>query len=199
MATVIASRHEYPEPAGFTIDRKKGHKNWTFLHFITPIQIMVNGEIVHTKQNACIIFAPNEPQFFHSDDDVIHDWMHFDDVPSDFLSTFKLQTGKIYYPEKHEFITRIVREIENEFNSSFLGRDKLLSLKIDELFIKLYRNCFENTVPSVPINVVSSLRFIREKMFKTISDNHTVQTLANSVGLSQSRFFSVYKSQTFPY
>ena len=45
MIQVTAVRHAYPEKAGFVIDRKTGHPDYTFLHFITPIQMEVEGAL----------------------------------------------------------------------------------------------------------------------------------------------------------
>lgn len=194
MTTVIASRHAFPEPSGFCIDRKNGHTNWTFLHFITPIKIRVDGEIITTKPNACIIYAPKQPQFFYSDMPVLHDWLHFDGVDQNFLQGFGLKTNTIYYPVRHEFITNIVREIENERNNALLNTEKLLSLKVDELLIKLHRFCQEQTPETLSNNLISTLRGLRKNLFSTLYKNHTIKSLASSIGLSQSRFFAVYKS-----
>ena len=81
-----------------------------------------------------------------------------------------------------------------EFNTDYPNKQRLLNIKLDELFIKLKRYTDQPIPEQLSTDLVSGLRWLREKTFLTLDQKHTVQSLANKVGLSESRFFAVYKS-----
>lgn len=191
---IFAVRHAYPENGGFTINRPKGHEHWTFLHFFNPMQVKIFGESVATESHACIIYQPSVPQYFHSKDFMQHDWIHFYNADKNYFDSLGLPLNTIFYPKRHEFITRITRELEMEFNSDYQNKQKLLTIKLEELFIKLKRFTDEPSPEQLSTNLVSGLMWLREKTFLSLDQNHTVKSLADKVGLSESRFFAVYKS-----
>lgn len=59
-------RHDWPEKAGFTLVRPTGIEIYTFLHFMNSVEIEINREKVTVRPGACIFYAPDEPQWFHS-------------------------------------------------------------------------------------------------------------------------------------
>ena len=69
-------RHDWPEKAGFTLVRPTGIEIYTFLHFMNSVEIEINGEKVTVRPGACIFYAPDEPQWFHSDSNLTHNWAH---------------------------------------------------------------------------------------------------------------------------
>ena len=70
-------RHDWPEKAGFTLVRPTGIEIYTFLHFMNSVEIEINREKVTVRPGACIFYAPDEPQWFHSDSNLTHNWAHF--------------------------------------------------------------------------------------------------------------------------
>ena len=70
-------RHDWPEKAGFTLVRPTGIETYTFLHFMNSVEIEINREKVTVRPGACIFYAPDEPQWFHSDSNLTHNWAHF--------------------------------------------------------------------------------------------------------------------------
>ena len=124
-------RHAYPEFAGFCIDRRNGHEDYTFLHFFGPMTVLTRDGYVKTPPNACIIYAPAEPQFFRSDEKVIHDWIHFSgDDAKDVLEKLGIETDVLYYPQRTEFITDLTRNLEREFFSDKTGANAYARNKI---------------------------------------------------------------------
>lgn len=194
MIRIHSLRHLYPERAGFLINRPNGHPQYTFLHFLTPIDILIDGKTVHTQPHACIIYRPNEKQFFSAKENLLHDWIHFDGIPDNFFSSLSLRTGTPYYPQFPDFITRIIRETENEFYQSSYKSEELLDLKIRELFIKFARAVREEIAPPVDKDTKETFRRLRTEMFLRLSEPWTAEKMAKFVGLSQSRFFYVYKT-----
>lgn len=175
------------------MNRPDGHPQFTFLHFVTPIEILENGEILRAPSHACVLYAPKERQYFHSPKNLVHDWIHFT-APPDYPARFGIQTGKIYFPERAEFITQLTREIEQEFFASGTYKDELLSCKLDELFIKFRRAVLRESHAELPYNTTEALRGLRGEVFSHLTRRWTVKEMAKKTGLSESRFYATYKS-----
>lgn len=62
MIEIVSLRHEWPEKAGFFIDRPVGYPKYTFLHFNNSVEILVDGAMVTTEPHACIIYNIGTPQ-----------------------------------------------------------------------------------------------------------------------------------------
>ncbi|MBQ7931625.1 MAG: helix-turn-helix transcriptional regulator [Clostridia bacterium] len=196
MFTVTGIRHAWPEKAGFCLNRHAGHYNYSFVHFISAVEITLAGNAIQVPAHTCILYRPGTPQFFVSREPLIHDWFHFsDDSELDaLLNRLNLQTDTLLYPRRTDFITGIVQEMEIEFFSSKTGREDLLDLKIRELFCRLSRTISGESEPSVDPTTAECLYRLRSDMFLTLSHPWTVSEMAARVGFSESRFYSVYRT-----
>ncbi len=187
-------RHAYPEFAGFCIDRRNGHEDYTFLHFFGPMTVLTRDGYVKTPPNACIIYAPAEPQFFRSDEKVIHDWIHFSgDDAKDALEKLGIETDVLYYPQRTEFITDLTRNLEREFFSDKTGRTRMLEIKFDELLIRFAREIGGETSHVDP-ETKAKFSALRQTVFSSLGNAWTVADMAKEVALSESRFFTVYRT-----
>lgn len=192
MIKITGVRHAFPEKAGFTILRKEGHRDYTFLHFITPIQMEIEGETQSLPAHAVMMYAPGTPQFFHSDARVLHDWMHLRGDVAALLVKNGIETDRLYFPSTTDFITAILRELEAEFFSETADSDRLTALKLEELFLKLSR-AISSVAPSLDKETKEKLRALRGKILSTPEHRWTVTEMADGVHLSASRFQVVYK------
>jgi len=193
MLTVTRVRHAFPEPAGFVINRESGHEDHTFLHFFGSVDLLVGGEIITTKPHACIVYPAGEPQYFLSKTALTHDWIHFCGDIDDFLGIGDLR-DTVFYPEKPELITKITRDIEAEFNSNLTHFERVMNLKLEELFIMLKRSLSGELLPTLEKETKEVLRSLRAEMFMSLSHPWNASELAKRACLSQSRFFLLYKS-----
>lgn len=194
MFNIVDICHAWTEVAGFELERKYGYPSYTFLHFFNPVDIWINGERIHTRPNACIMYNIDTPQKFYSEQQLFHDWIHFEGDMDTHFTKFGLEYDKLYYPSNAEFITQITMELEHDFFSSKSNRTDFINAKTDELFIKLYRNCFNETFPAIDISTEEILRDLRGTVFSTLKEHWTVEHMAKRVNLSPSRFHTLYKS-----
>ncbi len=182
----------FPENAGFFIDRVNGHGSYTFLHFHNSVEIAMNGEVITTSPHAIILYRPKTPQYFKSNSRLLHDWFHFEgDLSGIPLNNFELD--KIYYPSNHEFITKIVAELETEFFDKSNTSEFLIDLKLQEFFIKLDRSIAKSDKISVDKETKQKFRYLRGEMFSSLDKHWSVADMAKKVDLSESRFYSLYK------
>lgn len=192
MIKIESVRHAWQEKAGFVIDRPDGHKHFTFLHFFGSVELLVGGEIVKTAPHACILYDIGTPQYFFSKTTLTHDWIHLSGDLLPELQAVGLEPDRLYYPAGNHFITAITQEIETEYFADRACRESLLELKTKELLIKLSRTCSGQLEPGVDTEV--RIRKLRADVFLSLEHPWTVAEMAQSVGLSESRFYAVYRS-----
>jgi len=192
MFQITGVRHMYPEPAGFFIDRKKGHPHYTFLHFHNSVRLRIGEREIVTQPHAVILFPPDEPQFFQSEEVLLHDWFHF---VGDFsaLPLEHIRPCRVYYPASHEGITRRLAELETEFFAGKASSPLLSDCKLKELFIILDREMRQKEPISVNSSTVEKFRYLRGEMFSSPEEHHTIDSLSRKVCLSPSRFFALYR------
>lgn len=195
MLKIHSLRHAFPEGAGFTIDRKRGHETYTFLHFFDSIDIRIgNGPLLRTEPHACILYNAGTPQYFHSEQDIVHDWLHFTGDVAPLLFEVGLSFDRIFYPERYAFITSLIREGENEFYNERPGCDRLLDAKLCELLIKLGRACHGDSMERIDAVTRKHFHAMRNTVLSSLDRRFTVGEMASRVGLSESRFFAIYRT-----
>lgn len=192
MLTIERLRHVFPEKAGFLLKREHGYPMYTFLHFFNPVELLVGGRVVRTRPHACILYAPDTPQQFYSPTPLIHDWLHFFGEPDTLPLSEILSCNTVYYPSDAAFVTDAIQEMETEFFANKKLHEQLLSLKLQELLIKLSRSAGEESL-AVNAATAEQFRLLRGEVFAHLGERWTAARMADIVHLSQSHFFSVYK------
>ena len=193
MLKLTSIRHAWPENIGLVIDRPQGHRDYTFLHFITSVELRYRDQIIVTPPHTCLLFAPGTPQFYCNKTPLIHDWFHFradKTLPNTLL--FPLDTP--FRPLHSDFITPIVKEMELEFLSAKPHGEALTELKIRELFLKLARAMSEEEMTAVSSDTEERFRLLRADIFSHLGSSWSVPLMASRVGLSPSRFYDVYRT-----
>lgn len=194
MITISTIRHAWPEQAGFCLDRKNGHPEYSFVHFISSVEITLNGITVTTPQHTCILYRPGTPQHFISHQPLIHDWFHFSGIPEPLFKRLNIPLDTLFHPQRANFITGIVQEMESEFLAQKAESNELLSMKFKELFIKLSRALSDEPTTVVDLTTSERLRKLRSEVILSLSHPWTVAEMAKRIPLSESRFYSVYRA-----
>ena len=57
-------RHDWPEAEHFRMILPKGHPEYTFIHFLTPVILEIENRTVSVNAGGCIIYPPGMPQSF---------------------------------------------------------------------------------------------------------------------------------------
>ena len=193
MINIIDVRHSCPEAAGITIERPMGHPSYTFLHLYNPVELILDGKVVRTAPHACILYDRFTPQYLHSEEALLNDWIHFGPGLDEHFLAYGLQYDTVFYPENPDFITLIIREMEQEFYTYQPHKEKILTAKTDELFIKCSRMTNKSPSP-VPSDFTLQFTYLRTMILSQPGKNWTIQAMASQVGLGRSKFHSIYKS-----
>lgn len=192
MIEITSLRHAFPEQSIY-IDRKYGHPNYTFLHFFHSVSLFYNGQMIRTQPHSVIIFQPQTFQHFENSTPIVHDWIHFKGDVHELLEKTCLKPDQLYCPCQTDFITEITREMETEFYSSRMNRNDLIGLKFEELFLKLGRAITGDNTPQFNGKTIDKFRYLRGEMFSRLNEKWPVERMAQEVGYSKSRFYSIYR------
>lgn len=173
----------------FTIDRPQGLNNITFLHFLSEINILCNGELIHAKPGAIIFYAPNTPQYFRGEKTITHNWMH---LSSDFFEPI-LQLGirfnEIYYIPSDGFITEIFEKIQSEL---YVLNSPEIAFNYLNIFLLTFAREIKTGANSPKSKLYEDFVLLRNSLQKEYANKVTVASLSSRIGISQSRFFELY-------
>lgn len=189
------ARHDWPEVRGFRLVRPKGQPGYTFMHFRTPVELEMDGQSIEVKPGGCILFPPDVPQFFTANVPLVHNWFHANETIAPLLERYSIPVGELFYPRDPDRITEYLRKIELELYSDNSHREDLMDGYLRELLIFLSR-AIADASPSVPIPREQHLRLseMRQKVLSNPNRKWTVEDMATLVGLSPSRYHTVYKA-----
>lgn len=189
-------RHDWPEKAGFLISRPTGLPQYTFLHFINPVQLRTGRETVLTKPGACIFYRPDTPQWFYSDTDLIHNWAHFQPELDKKLTQYQIPQDEIFYPGDCAFISDLFHLLEMEYFLENLHKEALMAHLTEEFLLRLARAVHTEQSPAPGGHREKAmLRQIRQQILSAPEEQWNVSRMAARLHLSASRFHCIYKAQ----
>lgn len=166
---------------------------YNLFHFLDPVKLCIDGEIVETKPNACILSRPKQDRGFYFEKESVMNWTHMDPSVQTLLEKYDLPVGKVLYPENPAVIDELFVKIRREFGSSNRFRPELLDSYLQELLIRLSRSLEVGTaVPNTAVH--NGLWALRGEMLAQPTLDWTVEDMATRVALSPSRFHAVYKA-----
>ncbi|MFA5341159.1 MAG: AraC family transcriptional regulator [Clostridia bacterium] len=188
-------RHEWPEKAGFVLDRPNGPSEYIFLHYFNSVDLLCNNEVVRTKPHACIVISANKHQWFRSEQKLVHDWFHFTGEITENMGKYNILPDKVYYPYDSLEITSTVRKMESEFFTDSEYSKRLCELYIEQIFIIMARSDDPQlSALNVKKPLSEKVEQVRKKMFSAPWEEWPVEKMAKLAGLSESRFYTVYRS-----
>ena len=184
----------WPEKQGFSLERKNTGNQYIFVHFLSPISAIQNGREEKIKSGACILYSKySHQQFSAPDAPLVHNWFHLTGNLNKLLSKYHLEENKFYYPANSEIITDIIQNIEIEFMLRNKYWDNLCEIYCEELFAKISRNLNQETSLSIDNQWKETLVNLRSKIHMNYNEDWSVKKMADEIGLSESRFYTVYK------
>lgn len=190
---VTQARHDWPEEAGFIIDRPRGMSEYIFVHFKVPVEILLGGKLIAAPPGSVIFYGIDTPQWWRSPGPLIHDWMHIEGDVAPLLSVQGLEADRLYLLKNTTFITKILRQIELEVLTKQPSGPWMTRLKLQELLILLGRS-LAGQDPPPDSAAVKRLRTVRSAVFSQLSRPWTVSDMAELAYLSPSRFHGLYRA-----
>jgi AraC-like DNA-binding protein len=180
---------------GMKLLRKDTGDEYIFLHYLTPVNIYLNGNWVRAEAGSCIFYDIHSYQYFISDEcDLLHDWFHAVGDCAKVMKKFGLEFGRLYYPHDSKFITKIIKEIEAELSVQNPFYKEICACRAEELFAKIARNSSGDIKDSyIDPDTRRSFMALRAQVHREFDRNWNAESMAAAVNLSPSRFYNLYK------
>ena len=189
---VTRCRHDWPEDAGWIMNRPYGISECVFLHFLTPVQLKLHGELLSLPAGSCLFYAAGTPQWFTGEGDMRHNWMHLSGDVEGALRSLDLKTDTVYHPMHNQFITSLVKDIESELLMRQTHYETLSDAKLQCLLIELSREC-NNGQMELSRETIEHFKDVRSLVYSDLKRNWTVPAMAREANFSPSYFHSMYK------
>lgn len=186
--------HLKKEKLGFHLIRENGTPDYVFIHFITPVQIFVNGRTVKTAPNACVIFTPNHVHNYAACDQTLsHNYIHFHMADEAFFAEIGILLNAVFYPGLENEITEAVELIEWQYlTRPEKDTEALIDQTVMSFFLELSR-ALERTGNKVNRLDKTKAQFdtLRDKIYES-PKGWDVERMAAFLWLSRSRFSVLY-------
>jgi len=193
LINILGVTHHKHERHDFYLLREKGQSAYSFVHFVLPAKVVINGIETITGNNACIIYSPNHRQEYGSSNgEFLNDFITFQIDDPDFPARYRLPENELFYVSNGDEITLILEFITWAVTDKTEPHDSDISDGIIRLFECLSRLHIESN-PNSKRMYETKQRFIklRDEMRKNPGP-WTVDTMAKHVWLTRSRFSVLY-------
>ena len=193
---ILCIKTLWPEDERFNLERKKTPNEYIFVHNITEMCVFLDEKIVTMPSGSVICFAPESYQHITAaNGGIVHDWMHLSPDFKKIAEKYGFLTEKIYTLSDDSFVTNLMQEAEIEVLNGSLFSKEICSLKVEELISKIMRAVNQKKGDhEVSPAVYSAFSRARSKIHLEYSKSWNIDSMAELVHLSPSRFFSVYKT-----
>lgn len=186
-------RHNWPEPAGFSLSRTLPEGKYVFIHFQNAVRLKVDGKPMNARQGSLIVFGPGVPHEFTSDVPLLHDWMHLSGNVEGVMQDFGLEVNRLYDTGCTVRISELTAMLESEFFARKSYWEELAGIRFREMLILVGRN--QNSESSVPVpkETAERLRALRTEMLMHPEKDWSNAVLARFMNLSVSRLYPLYR------
>lgn len=190
---ILRIRHNWPEAAGFELNRPHGAPEYVLLHFHNGVSLEFGGRRVKTQPGALILFSPSYPHHFWSAEPLLHDWMHLTGAAEEELAIFGLQPNTLYQPGCGPKITQLTAQLEAEFFAQRRHWRALSQALLTQLWVLLARDLTGEASIAVPRETADRLRALRADMLLHPEQAWSNEKMAQYLGLSVSRLYPLYR------
>lgn len=184
--------HLKHQKVGFTIDAPA--RSYIFLHFINPVTIYLNGQEYNTSSNACIIYTPGSHLHYTAKKVLMmHNFLHFNITDQFFFDEHNIPLNSVFYTNMQTEITDAVELIESAMVKKF---DNYVEM-IDDIIKNMFNMISREQHRRISFDGFSSqTRFdnLRTLIYQN-PGSWSVNTMAEYVNLSRSRFSTKYQMQ----
>lgn len=192
---IVNVRHDMPKKSEYIVDRPFGRTHYTFAHYSTPVEVRCGDRAYSLQPGACIVFAPNVPQWLYSPGDLLHSWLHLEPEAQSLMQHYGIPINKPFYPHNSNAISGIFQKMEAEFFANNPFRETLLDGYVHEFLIWLHRAMRDLPVTwDFPASTVQKIRQARKVILAEPERKWSLAEMAALVPLSPSRFHTIYKA-----
>lgn len=186
-------RHNWPEPAGFRIDRPEGGGEYILIHFHTSVELYMDGRWQTALPGTLIMFGPDTGHSFISAGPLLHDWLHLTGAVREEMEAFGLKVDVPYIMTEGRRITELFAKLESEFFGRGAHWESYVRAVFNELWISVARQQGGKATQPVQKETADRLQELRAEMILHPEYPWTNAMMARQVNLSESRLYPLYK------
>ena len=177
-----------------TLDLPRGKQNYSLFLFKSEALVKSGDGINDVDPGDCILISPSKPIFIKpKKDSVTYDLIEFKGSDATRLvSQVGFELNSVCRPVQIYFVDALMDKISKECNANDLLWERVIASSLDELLTKLVRFSKQDFVLSMPDHA-QRLRELRSEVHENFSKHWTIGNMAEMMGLSASRFASLYK------
>ena len=179
-----------------SIDKAKGLKCYTLYVFKSAALAKSSIGLNEVNAGDCLLISPGSPHYLKSKES---EW-EYDSISfkgSDatrLVSQIGIECDTVHSPLQTYFIDALLDKILKEFRAMDMLFERIISSTLDELLTKVVRFSKQDFVLSMPDHS-QRLRDLRSEVHENFAKPWTIGQMANMMGLSASRFASLYKQE----
>ena len=177
-----------------TLDIPRGKQNYSLFLFKTEALVKSDAGINDVNPGDCILISPSTSIFVKPKKDaIVYDLIEFKGSDATRLvSQVGFELNSVCSPVQIYFVDALMDKISKECNANDLLWERVIASSLDELLTKLVRFSKQDFVLSMPDHA-QRLRELRSEVHENFSKHWTISNMAEMMGLSSSRFASLYK------
>ncbi len=191
---LLGAMHLKTEPADYHLLRENGQNAVNFVHFLSPLCVVIDGLPTHVDKNACILYTPGTRQEYYAlGKGFANNFVTFQPDDDELLRKYNLPLNEIFYIEKDQLITGLVEYIS--WTMSDFGVDHTATVRehIQRLLSTLAENQILNT-PKAQREYQTKKRLLQLR--ERIGENPgvwDVEKMAKAMYFTRSYFFLQYR------
>lgn len=194
MITIDYMGTNYIESKSFVIDRPKGSGDYLFLLFKTEIYIRINGEMRHYPSGTALLFDPTYGQYYlNAQKGFLNDWIHFHGPEVvEWLETTGFIVNQPFHITDVMAIENLISAIELQYLKKAPTSLALVDTLLKMLILTTQKD--QDLHQITQTTTEDLLRDVRSKVMRQLSYPWTVSEMGQIMGLSRSRFSTLYKA-----
>lgn len=172
------------EEEWFFVNRPNGSGDYIFIYFPVPVKLVLCGEEITTEKNACVFLGPDDAHKISGAPQIVNSFVHFgidEELP--------VPTCRVFYPEVYASISESIKRIKRELMLRKTGFCDMADALMREIFVHSVRS-IESGDRSVLRTRFENLRI---EILSHPENNYNVDEMAESLGLSRTRFYEYYR------
>lgn len=175
------------------IYRPDGSGDYLLLLWKTPMKCYLNGQLVISQENACLLYTPGVCQNYQAIRKFCNSYMHFS-TDLAFEEKYNIPANQLLYPDNFQYLDSLMQEIQQEYLSKNPYYEYRLQNLTEEVFLQLSR-ALGHTHKQTPeySSLHESMQKLRLQMLRTCEEDWTIEQLCRESNMSKTQFYHYYK------
>lgn len=191
---LLGAMHLKTEPSDYHLLRENGQSAINFVHFLSPLCVVIDGLPTRVEKNACILYTPGTRQEYYAlGTGFTNNFVTFKLDDDELLRKYNLPLNEVFYIEKDHLVTGLVEYISWTLSDFGVDHTGTVLEHIESLMATLSENQILNT-PRAQREYQTKKRLIQLR--EQVSENPgvwDVEKMAKAMYFTRSYFFLQYR------